>query len=153
MRKRLPNDPKSIALLENAAQGAQRGTVLTKRMLAFARNYELYKEVVGIPDLVRGMTDLLQRSIGPSYNLETRFPLSLKPVDVDANQLELALLNLALNSRDAMPEGGDIILAAREESVAAAHTGLEAGKYIRVSVTDTGAVSYTHLTLPTIYSV
>jgi PAS domain S-box-containing protein len=138
LRKRLPNDPKSIALLENAAQGAQRGTVLTKRMLAFARNYELNKEVVGIPDLVRGMTDLLQRSIGPSYNLETRFPLSLKPVDVDANQLELALLNLALNARDAMPEGGDIILAAREESVAAAHTGLEAGKYIRVSVTDTG---------------
>jgi PAS domain S-box-containing protein len=138
LRKRLPNDPKSIALLENAAQGAQRGTVLTKRMLAFARNYELNKEVVGIPDLVRGMTDLLQRSIGPSYNLETRFPLSLKPVDVDANQLELALLNLALNSRDAMPEGGDIILAAREESVAAAHTGLEAGKYIRVSVTDAG---------------
>src|SRR4029450_6531699 len=138
LRKRLPNDPKSIALLENAAQGAQRGTTLTKRMLAFARNYELSKEVIGVPDLVRGMTDLLQRSIGPSYNVETRFPLSLKPVDVDANQLELALLNLALNSRDAMPEGGDIILAAREESVAAAHIGLEAGKYIRVSVTDTG---------------
>jgi PAS domain S-box-containing protein len=138
LRKRLPNDPKSIALLENAAQGAQRGTTLTKRMLAFARNYELSKEVIGVPDLVRGMTDLLQRSIGPSYNLETRFPLSLKPVDVDANQLELALLNLALNARDAMPDGGDIILAAREESVAAAHIGLEAGKYIRVSVTDTG---------------
>jgi PAS domain S-box-containing protein len=85
LRKRLPNDPKSIALLENAAQGAQRGTTLTKRMLAFARNYELNKETIGVPELVRGMTDLLQRSLGPSFNLETRFPLSLKPVEVDAN--------------------------------------------------------------------
>jgi PAS domain S-box-containing protein len=139
LRKRLPDDPKSIALLENAAQGAQRGTTLTKRMLAFARNYELNKEVIGIPELVRGMTELLQRSLGPSFNLETHFPLALKPVEVDANQLELALLNLALNARDAMPDGGDIILAAREESVATGHSaGLEAGKYIRLSVIDTG---------------
>ena len=84
------------------------------------------------------MTELLQRSLGPSFNLETHFPLSLKPIEVDTNQLELALLNLTLNARDAMPDGGDIILAAREESVAAAHQGLEAGNYIRVSVTDTG---------------
>src|SRR5689334_594127 len=125
LRKRLPDDPKSAALLENAVRGAQRGTTLTKRMLAFARNYELNKEVIAIPELVRGMTDLLQRSIGPSYNLETRFPLALKPVEVDANQLELALLNLTVNARDAMPNGGDIILAAREERGAAAYTGLD----------------------------
>jgi PAS domain S-box-containing protein len=138
LRKRLPNDPKSTALLANAVRGAQRGTTLTKRMLAFARNYEFNKEVIAIPELVRGMTDLLQRSIGPSYNLETRFPLSLKPVEVDANQLELAILNLTVNARDAMPDGGDIILAAREQPGADASTGLEAGKYIRVSVSDTG---------------
>jgi signal transduction histidine kinase len=139
LRKRLPDDPRSIALLDNATRGTERGTVLTKRMLAFARNYELSKEVISIPELVRGMTDLLQRSIGPPFNLETRFPLSVKPVEADANQLELALLNLVLNARDAMPDGGDIILAAREQSVAADHIpGLEAGNYIRVSVTDTG---------------
>jgi PAS domain S-box-containing protein len=138
LRKRLPDDPRSIALLENAAQGAERGTALTKRMLAFARNYELKKEVTNIPELVRGMTELLQRSVGPSFNLETRFPLSLKAVEVDANQMELTLLNLTLNARDAMPDGGDIVLAAREESVAAAQDGLKPGKYVRVSVTDTG---------------
>ena len=138
LRKRLPDDPKSIALLENAVQGAQRGTTLTKRMLAFARHYELKKEVTDIPELVRGMTELLQRSLGPSFNLETHFPLALKPVEVDANQFELALLNLTLNARDAMPDSGDIILAAREESVADDHNGLEVGKYIRVSVTDSG---------------
>lgn len=102
LRKRLPNDPKSIALLENATQGARRGATLTKRMLAFARNYQLNTEATDIPELVRGMTDLLQRSVGPSFNLEIRFPLSLKTVEVDPNQLELALLNLILNARDAM---------------------------------------------------
>ena len=76
--------------------------------------------------------------IGPTFNLETHFPLTLKPVEVDSNQLELALLNLTLNARDAMSDGGDIILAAREENVTDAHLGLEVGKYIRISVTDTG---------------
>ena len=139
LRKRLPDDPRSIALLENAAQGAQRGTTLTQRMLAFARNYELKQEVLDVSELVRGMSDLLQRSIGPSFNLETRFPLVLKPVEVDANQLELAILNLVLNGRDAMADGGDIILAARQETIARGHgSGLDAGPYVRVTVSDSG---------------
>ncbi len=139
LRKRLPDDPKSIALLENAAQGAQRGTILTKRMLAFARNDELKQEVLGIPELVRGMTELLRRSVGPLFNIETRFPLALKSVEVDPNQLELALLNLALNARDAMPDGGDIILSAREVGVAPNQIiGVSPGQYICLSVLDTG---------------
>ncbi|HEY7229956.1 MAG TPA: PAS domain S-box protein [Pseudolabrys sp.] len=139
LRKRLPNDPRSIALLENAAQGAQRGTNLTKRMLAFARNYEFNKQVIGIPELVRGMTDLLQRSVGPSLGIETRFPLALTPIEADSNQLELALLNLTLNARDAMPESGVIVLSAREEDLADDNSfGLKTGRYICLSVTDTG---------------
>jgi PAS domain S-box-containing protein len=139
LRKRLSDDPKSIALLENAAQGAQRGTTLTKRMLAFARNYEMKKEAIDIPTLVHGMKELVERSMGPSSNMEIRFPLSLNPVEADANQLELALLNLSLNARDAMADGGDIILAAREENISAGHrSGLKAGRYIRLSMTDTG---------------
>jgi CheY-like chemotaxis protein len=138
LRKRLTGDPKSMVLLENAMQGAQRGTALTQRMLAFARNYELKKEVTRVPELVRGMTELLQRSVGPLFNIKTHFPLSLKPIEVDANQLELALLNLALNARDAMPGGGDIVLAAREESVAGGHHGLDVGTYLCVSVIDRG---------------
>jgi len=139
LRKRLSDDPKSIALLENAAQGAQRGTTLTKRMLAFARNYEMKKEAIDIPTLVHGMKELVERSMGPSFNMEIRFPLSLNPVEADANQLELALLNLSLNARDAMADGGDIILAAREENISDGHrSGLKAGRYIRLSVTDTG---------------
>ena len=139
LRKRLPDDPKSMALLENAAQGAQRGKTLTERMLAFARNQELKQEVLDIPQLVRGMTELLQRSLGPSLRIETRFPLALGPVEADANQLEMALLNIAVNSRDAMEDGGEIIIAARQESISVSHSiQLKPGSYICLSVTDTG---------------
>jgi PAS domain S-box-containing protein len=139
LRKRLSDDRKALALLDNAVQGAQRGTSLTKRMLAFARHQELKQEVIGIPELVRGMTDLLQRSLGPSLKIETRFSLVLMPVRADANQLEMALLNLTVNARDAMPDGGEIVMAAREESIVDGHSsGMKAGRYICLSVTDTG---------------
>ena len=139
LRKRLPDDPKSIALLENAAQGAQRGTILTKRMLAFARNQELEQEIIDIPELVRGMTDLLQRSVGATIRIETHFPLVLKPVLADANQLEMALLNLTVNARDAMVEGGEVIVAARQEIVATLVAGkVKPGTYVCISVTDSG---------------
>ena len=139
LRKRLPDDPKSIALLENAAQGAQRGRTLTQRMLAFARSQELKQEAIDIPELVRGMKELLQRSLGPTFRIETRFPLVLPAVQADANQLELALLNLAVNARDAMNDGGEIIVAARQENIAAGHSiQLKPGSYICLSVTDTG---------------
>lgn len=140
LRKRLPDDPKLLTLLDNAALSAQRGTALTKRMLAFARHQELKQELIGIPELVRGMSELIQRSLGPSVKIETRFPLGLMPVKVDANQLEMALLNLAVNARDAMPGGGDIVVAAREEAIAHDHhySGLKEGRYVCLSVTDTG---------------
>ena len=139
MRKRLPDDAKLLSLLENAVQGAQRGTVLTKRMLAFARRQELKKEAVDIPDLIRGMTDLLQRSLGPSILIETHFPLVSKAVLADANQLEMILLNLAVNARDAMPDGGRVVIATREEVLrASGGSRLKPGSYICLTVSDTG---------------
>jgi PAS domain S-box-containing protein len=140
MRKRLPDDPRLVSLLENAVRGAARGVTLTKRMLAFARRQELKQEPVDIPELVRGMTDLMQRSLGPSMGIETRFPLALKPVRADANQLEMAVLNLTVNARDAMPEGGQIIIAAREQEIPASEVnGLKPGRYVCLSVNDTGS--------------
>jgi PAS domain S-box-containing protein len=139
MRKRLPDDAKLKALLENAVQGAQRGSVLTKRMLAFARRQELKKEAVDIPELVRGMTDLLQRSLGPSILIETHFPLVSKAVLADANQLEMILLNLTVNARDAMPDGGRVVIATREEVLRAGDgSRLKPGAYICLTVSDTG---------------
>jgi PAS domain S-box-containing protein len=140
LQKRLPTDPQAMRLLENAVQAVERGTTLTQRMLAFARRQDLKPERVDIPTLVRGMTDLLSRSIGPAYAIETRFPLTLGSITVDANQLEMALLNLVVNARDAMPEGGVITIAARDRIVAPnAAAGLAPGRYVSLCVSDTGS--------------
>ena len=138
LRKRLPDDPRLTGLLENAIQGAQRGASLTKRMLAFARRTELNPEPLDLPALVHGMADLLQRSLGPSVHIETRFPLSLPPARADANQLELALLNLAVNARDAMPEGGSIVISARVDRVSEPKDHLSPGRYVCLCVSDSG---------------
>src|SRR5437870_9174715 len=98
-------------------QSALRGASLTQRMLAFARKQDLKPVVVDVPDLVRGMAALLK--FDPAIRVETRFPIELSKVKVDANQLELAVLNLAVNARDALvPGGGAISIAAREEQAA-----------------------------------
>jgi CheY-like chemotaxis protein/anti-sigma regulatory factor (Ser/Thr protein kinase) len=139
MRKRLPDDPKLHTLLDNAMQGARRGSTLTQRMLAFARRQDLVQTAVDIPSLIRGMTELLQRSLGPAIEIQTQFPLVIAPALTDANQLEMALLNLAVNARDAMPDGGQIVIAAREENVPEPNRlALRPGQYICLSVEDRG---------------
>jgi PAS domain S-box-containing protein len=139
VRKRVPYDPKITPLIDNAIQGAQRGTSLTQRMLAFARRQELSFEAVDVQSLVRSMSNLLQTSLGPSVAIEVRFPLVLSRARSDPNQLASALLNLAVNARDAMPNGGLITIGGREESVGIGHrSGLRPARYVCLSVTDTG---------------
>jgi PAS domain S-box-containing protein len=139
MRKRLPDDPRLLSLLENAVKGAQRGANLTRRLLAFARRQDLKREAVDVAKLIRGMTDLLERTLGPSIDILTRFSPSLRPIQADANQLEMALLNLAVNARDAMPDGGQLVLEANEQQVAAGNVhGLRPGNYVHLTVTDNG---------------
>jgi len=140
LRKRLPADPKATALLDNAVQGARRGAALTQQMLAFARKQELKVQSVDVPALVGGMTGLLQRSLGPSVQLTTHFAGGLPPASTDPNQLEAALLNLAVNARDAMPDGGSIRIEARRETVEeSSRPALPAGDYVVLSVADDGA--------------
>jgi CheY-like chemotaxis protein len=139
LRKRLPNDPRLLALLDTAMQGAKRGSSLTQRMLAFARRQELKHESVDLAGLVNNMMELLERSLGPTINIDTHFPRETVRVRTDPNQLETALLNLAINSRDAMPEGGSLTISVQAHSIGATHpTGLPAGPYACLSVTDTG---------------
>jgi len=134
LKKRLNmEDPKIQRLVDNAMQGALRGASLTQRMLAFARKQDLRPVVVDVPELVRGMTSLLKFDAG--IRIETRFPMGLPKVKADANQLELAILNLAVNARDAMPNGGVITIAAREDHD---EDGLPAERHVALSVTDTG---------------
>jgi PAS domain S-box-containing protein len=139
VRKRLPHDPRITPLIDNAIQGADRGAVLTQRMLAFARKQELAMAAVDLPTLVRGMTGLLQRSLGPTVQIETRFPLSLPALHTDPAQLETVLLNLTVNARDAMPDGGTISIEAKSEVIGeGSGSTLAPGAYIRLSVSDTG---------------
>jgi PAS domain S-box-containing protein len=137
LRKRLPDDPKTMRLVDNAIQGAQRGASLTQRMLAFARRQELKPVAVDVASLVGGMTDLLQSSLGVAVQIEMDFSRGLSKVLADPNQLELAILNLMVNARDAMPNGGSIVIAAREQHLEAA-PDLKAGSYVCLSVTDEG---------------
>ncbi|PAX07102.1 MHYT domain-containing protein [Sphingomonas lenta] len=140
LRRRLPDDPRTRRLVESALEGAQRGAALTQRLLAFARRQDLRPEAVDVAQLVGGMADLLQRSIGPMVRVETRFPPELPPARVDAHQLEMAILNLAVNARDAMPEGGLLEIGATAEQLGEGNAaGLLPGPYLRVVLTDHGA--------------
>lgn len=139
VRKRMTDDPRITRLLENATQGALRGVSLTQRMLAFARRQELKAESVEIPALVQGIMGLLRSSLGPAVKIETCFLPEPEPVLADVNQLELAVLNLATNARDAMPQGGTIILGTRTEVVLdQPQSSLAPGRYVCLTVTDTG---------------
>ena len=137
--KRLPDDRGTRALLDNAVLGAKRGASLTQRMLAFARRQELKREAVDLARLVGGMKEFLEHSMGPTVNVETSVPRQLARASTDASQLEIALQNLALNARDAMPEGGTITISAREERIETVQVAnLPPGAYVCVSVSDTG---------------
>ena len=139
LRKRLPDDPRQHRLLDNAMAGAKRGATLTQRMLSFARRQQLDARALDLPVLVRGMTDLLERSLDADTQIETDFPPALSKIVADENQLELALLNLCVNARDAMKDGGRIVIAAREQRVGpGSDSGLLAGDYVCLCVTDDG---------------
>jgi signal transduction histidine kinase/CheY-like chemotaxis protein len=138
LRKRLPpGDERAQRLVENATEGARRGAALTQRLLAFARKQDLRPQPVDVPDLVRGMADLLRRSLGQQIRIETRSSLGLPPALVDPHQLEMAILNLAVNARDAMPEGGLLTVTLDERRIDDGHT-LPPGHYVSVAMSDTG---------------
>jgi len=160
LEKRLPEDPHTRRLLQNAIQGADRGKALTQRLLAFSRRQQLTPQAVDLAQLVRGMEELLKRAVGNGIAFSSEFPRDLPPVLVDANQLELALLNVALNARDAMADGGTVKITAAAHTVgspaasnsrrasnggtkpvsdaAEAAASLPPGDYVRVTIVDTG---------------
>jgi PAS domain S-box-containing protein len=140
LEKRVPSEPQSKRLLENALKAAERGASLTQRLLTFARRQDLKPEVVEVPKLISGMTDLLRRSIGPSVAIDIVASGTRTTATVDPTQLELAIFNLALNARDAMPNGGSLMIDIAEETVGTAppDTELRPGRYVLISVRDTG---------------
>jgi signal transduction histidine kinase/DNA-binding response OmpR family regulator len=137
LRKHFAHEARAARLIDGAMQGARRGAALTQRLLAFARRQDLRVEPRDIVDLLRGMTDLIERSVGGQIELVLEHPDKLPAVLVDANQIELALLNLVVNARDAMPNGGVLTIEASQKDVPGVGD-LPPGTYIRLLVSDTG---------------
>lgn len=138
VRKRVPADSRAIPLINNALQAAERGAALTERMLTFARKRELKMDAVDLQSLVDGIHDFLRRTIGGQIDIAVQFPTALPPVKSDRYQLEAAILNLTVNARDAMPQGGVITITGRYEPGFSGDADLAAGDYVVLSVIDTG---------------
>ena len=139
MRRRHKDDERTQRMIANALQAAERAATLTQRLLSFARRQALQPRAVDIGSLIDGIVELIRRSLGPSITVVLEIPPHLPSARVDPNQLELALLNLAINARDAMPGGGRLTLSVADLFVDARNTvGLPAGGYVRVVAKDTG---------------
>ncbi len=136
------NDARIKRALGMIAQGADRAATLTHRLLAFARRQTLDPRPIDANKLVAGMSELLRRTLGEAVALETVLAGGLWRTMVDANQLENALLNLAVNARDAMPQGGKLTIETAnthlDEAYAADHDDVAAGQYVMIAISDTG---------------
>jgi signal transduction histidine kinase len=132
-------DERERRIIDSALQSAERAKVLVQRLLAFARRQPLQPTAVDLPDLMRGMADLVASTTGPNIRVHVDIDEALPLVSVDANQLEMAILNLAVNARDAMPTGGDLTLSAHARTLGPDHpSGLPPRSYVLLCVTDTG---------------
>jgi signal transduction histidine kinase len=136
---RVSENTNILPLLQGALRAAERGVALIQRLLAFARKQHLDPRSVDLRDLVVSIEELLQRTVGPAIRLEIETESDLAPAHVDANQVELAILNLAINARDAMPAGGTLRVSLHNRRADInSPLGLSPGDYVLVSISDTG---------------
>ncbi len=124
---------------EMIAIATQRGKALTRQLLSFARRQSMLATTVDLPARINGFKDIIAKSAGPSVNLTLALPADLWPVEVDPNELELALINLVVNSRDAMPEGGSVTITAENVMLKPGDAGAELdGEFVELAVSDEG---------------
>jgi signal transduction histidine kinase/CheY-like chemotaxis protein len=139
LAKRIGDEPRKARLLEGALEGARRGATLTQRLLAFVRRQELQARPTDVVALIEDMRGLISRSVGPMIEVNVIASQATPAVNIDPNQLEMAVLNLAVNARDAMPAGGALTIALDHQLVAAGgDLALAPGAYVRLSVQDNG---------------
>ena len=139
LRRRHHDDERTQKMVAGALEAAERAATLTQRLLAFARRQALQPKAVDIGALMAGIIELIRRTLGPTITVVLEVPQLLPAARVDPNQLELALLNLAINARDAMPGGGRLTISVSAAVVADGDTmGLAPGSYLRILAADTG---------------
>ena len=143
IRRHPDADARLLRLANNAAEGARRAAALTQRLLAFSRLQPLNPAPSDISRSIKDMSDLLRRTLGEDITVETVSAAGLWRAHIDLSQLETALLNLAINARDAMPGGGKLTIETANTYLDRAYAGGEddvtPGQYVMVAVTDTGA--------------
>ena len=137
LRRQHEGDERSNRLISGALQASQRAATLVQRLLSFARRQHLEARTIDVGDLVEGMHDLVQRTLGPHINVEVEIKPDMPPARIDPGQLELAILNLAVNARDAMPGGGNIKVIV-DDVDASQSDGVKPGHYVRLAVQDAG---------------
>ncbi|MFC7537733.1 PAS domain S-box protein [Sphingomonas sp. GCM10030256] len=138
LQRKGEGDARTQRLVNGALQSAERAKVLVQRLLAFARRQPLQPTAVDVGQVVSDMADLVASTSGPRVRVEVDVARDLPAACADSNQLEMALLNLSVNARDAMPEGGSIRIGVRAETVVAGQEGLAKGRHIVLTVADTG---------------
>ena len=141
LRRELRTTPDHAQLVEGALHAAERGATLIRRLLAFSRRQTLSPKPLDLNALARDTLDLVRRAVGARVQLETAFEPELWPCTVDSAQVETALLNLAINARDAMPAGGKVRITTRNVMLDGEHEGTdgEGEPYVCIAVSDTGA--------------
>jgi len=141
--KDVAGNPRAEVRIQNALAGVSRGARLAQQLLAFGRRQALEPKIINVGRFIRGMDDMLRRTIGADIEFETCVSGGLWNTLLDPNQVENAVLNLAINARDAMPEGGKLTIEAGnaflDDRYAASHEGLQPGQYVMLAVTDTGS--------------
>ena len=139
LHRRYGEDARSMRLITGAMEASERARVLVQRLLTFARRQNLEARPIDAGELIQGMRDLIQRSIGPHVEVSVIVEPNLPAARIDPNQLELAVLNLAVNASDAMPGGGSLQIDVSQRMIGQYEVdGLKAGNYIRLAVSDTG---------------
>jgi signal transduction histidine kinase len=139
LRHRLEKDERAQRTIGMALQATTRASTLVQRLLAFARRQDLQPRPVDVGELLGGMEELVSRSIGAQIDVQVQAEADLPAAHVDPNQLELAILNLAINARDAMPDGGRLVISGSRKVLDQDSDDLAAGSYVSISVADQGA--------------
>ncbi|MQG67945.1 MAG: PAS domain S-box protein, partial [SAR202 cluster bacterium] len=142
LQRRIQNDEKLSNLVKAIISASQRGSDLTRRLLAFSHSQDLDNSVFNVNELISGMDDLLHRSLSENIDIQIEAEDELWPIEADFSQLENALLNLAINARDAMPAGGELNISTKNVSItkenAATDSGPASGDHVKISIGDTG---------------